>query len=509
MRHPANWLVVLPLCFMPQSLRAQSQQATSAADATTMRMEQRLESISAALAATRQQLEESQRQIQQLQEELGQMRNQSGASPSPVQVSAESNLQPTNGSSLQERVETLEGEVKTHDQVKVESSSKYSLRINGLVLINGFINRGTVDNLDLPSVALPPAAGTSVNIGAGLRQSIIGLQGFGPRVAGAKTSADISFDFYGGLPYSNYVTSAGIVRMRTATVHLDWERDSLDGGLQTPLISPLSPTSYATVAEPGMAWAGNLWTWAPQLRYVHRFVGPNEQPRLQIEAGLWDSPATGINSTDSFRLPSPSERSGQPGYEGRVSYGSMEKHSLEIGVGGYYGRQVYPTTTAAGAPYNFNNNSWAVTIDWRVPVTHRLEWSGEGYRGRSLGGFGGGVYKDVISGTDPTTGAPAIRGLNDIGGWTQLKSRFGESLEANAVIGQDNGFAGDFHSVLLPSNASQMQLRARNRMLAGNLIYRPKTYLIVSPEYRRIWTWPIYGARNTADIFTLSLGYEF
>jgi uncharacterized coiled-coil protein SlyX len=510
MKHLAIWFFVLLLCSMPHSLRAQDQQATSTAGATNVRIEEKLESISAALAATRQQLEESQRQIQQLREELGQMRKQSIVSPMlPAQEPNEPNSPVQNGSNLQERVEALEEEVKTQDQAKVESSSKYRLRINGLVLINGFINRGTVDNLDLPSVALPPAPGTSVNTGAGLRQSIIGIQGFGPRIAGAKTSANVSFDFYGGLPYSNYVTAAGIVRMRTASVHMDWERNSLEGGMEAPLISPLSPTTYAMVAEPGMAWAGNLWTWAGQLRYAHQFVGANEHQHLQIEAGLWDDPATGVNSTDSFRVPSPSERSGQPSYEGRVSYGSTEGQGFEFGVGGYYGRQVYPTTTANGTSYNFNNNSWAVTTDWRVPFVHRFELSGEGYRGQSLGGLGGGVYKDVISGTNPNTGTSVIRGLNDIGGWTQLKSRFGNSLEANAAIGQDNGFAGDFHSIILPPNLSQMQLRARNRMLAANLIYRPKTYLIFSPEYRRIWTWPIYGVRNTADIFTLSVGYEF
>lgn len=511
MKHLASWFFAFLLLYsMSHSLRAQDPQATSTADAANLRMEQKLESISAALAATRQELEESQRQIQELRQELGQMRRESGVSPAlPAQEPNEANSPVQNGSNLQERVEALEEEVKTQDQAKVESNSKYPLRINGLVLINGFINRGTVDNLDLPSVALPSATGTSVNTGAGLRQSIIGIQGFGPRIASAKTSADVSFDFFGGLPYSNYVSSAGIVRMRTASVHMDWERNSLDGGLETPFISPLSPTSYATVAEPGMAWAGNLWSWAAQFRYMHRFVGPNEQQHFQIEAGFWDDPATGVTSTNSFRAPSPSERSGQPGYEGRVSYGSVEGQGLEFGVGGYYSRQVYPTTTANGTPYNFYNDSWAFTTDWRVPIAHRFEVSGEGYRGQSLGGFGGGVYKDVISGTDPTSGAPVIRGLNDIGGWTQLKSRFGGSLEANAVIGQDNGFAADFHSVILPPNSSQIQLRARNRMVAGNLIYRPKTYLIFSPEYRRIWTWPIYGVRNTADIFTLSVGYEF
>jgi hypothetical protein len=76
-------------------------------------------------------------------------------------------------------------------------------------------------------------------------------------------------------------------------------------------------------------------------------------------------------------------------------------------------------------------------------------------------------------------------------------------------VGQDSGYAGDFHALVLPVTASATQLRARNRMVVGNLIFRPKTYLIFSPEYRRIWTWPIFGAASTADVFTLSMGYQF
>jgi hypothetical protein len=100
-------------------------------------------------------------------------------------------------------------------------------------------------------------------------------------------------------------------------------------------------------------------------------------------------------------------------------------------------------------------------------------------------------------------------GLNDIGGWTQFKSRFGRTLEANASIGLDDGFAGDFRAIVLPSTANATLLRARNRMAVGNLIFKPKTYLILSPEYRRIWTWPITGTPATANVFTLSVGYQF
>ena len=43
----------------------------------------------------------------------------------------------------------------------------------------------------------------------------------------------------------------------------------------------------------------------------------------------------------------------------------------------------------------------------------------------------------------------------------------------------------------------------------GPLLVNPKTYLILSPEYRRIRTWPYSGPANIANIFTITAGYEF
>jgi hypothetical protein len=308
-------------------------------------------------------------------------------------------------------------------------------------------------------------------------------------------------DFFAGLAYSSYATSAGTVRMRTASINVDWTYDSVQAGLVSPLISPLSPTSYAMVAEPALAGAGNLWTWAPQLRYAHQ-IPLQSGKRLQLEFGLWDPPTAGYSTNQLFRVPSPSERSKQPGYESRVSYGTFAgEHPFQIGLSGYYSRQSYSG--------NQSVDSWAATTDWRVPLGARFEVSGEGYRGRALGGLGGGVYKDVLFGVYSSTGLNAYRGLNAIGGWTQLKARFTQSLEANASVGLDNGYAQDFHEFIFPATVTPTQMRARNKMVFGNLIFRPKTYLILSPEYRRIWTWPINGAVNTADIFTLSAGYQF
>jgi len=510
-------LACLILIAMQTSLHAQSPSSIPASavpgsspDPHSVELERKLEAISSALAVTHQQLEQSQQEMEQLREELAEIKKllattQSGSGESSSAGSAIDAAKATAATieDLKEQQQTTEAQVKVHDQTKVESSSKYPLRVTGLVLFNSFINRGSVDNIDLPEAAISNQTLTTANgsAGATLRQTILGLQGSGPRVAGARTSADIDLDFFGGLAYTSYATSAGTVRMRTASINLDWTYDSVQAGLVVPLISPLSPTSYAMVAEPALAGAGNLWTWAPQLRYAHQ-IPLQSGRRLQLEFGLWDPPAAGYSTNELFRVPSPSEASKQPGYESRVSYGTFGgEHPFQIGLSGYYSRQSYP-----GNQYV---DSWAATTDWRVPLGARFEVSGEGYRGKALGGLGGGVYKDVLFGIYAASGLNAYRGLNAIGGWTQFKARFTQSLEANASIGLDNGYAGDFHEFTFPPTVTSTQLRARNKMVFGNVIFRPKANIILSPEYRRIWTWPIYGTVNTADIFTLSAGYQF
>jgi hypothetical protein len=499
------------LCAQPPgSIPASAPSSSSAPDTHSVELERKLEAISSALAVTHQQLEQSQQEMEQLRQELAQIKKLLAASPSGSVGSSSSGSHADAAKTtaaaieaLQEQQQTTEAQVKVLDQIKVESSSKYPLHVTGLLLFNSFVNKGNVDNIDLPEAALNNQNNSTGNgsAGATFRQTILGLQGYGPRIAGARTSADVNLDFFAGVAYASYATSAGTVRMRTASINIDWANDSIQAGLVVPLISPLSPTSYAMVAEPALAGAGNLWTWAPQLRYAHQ-IPLQTARRLQLEFGLWDPPTAGYSTNELFRVPSPGEASKQPGYESRVSYGTFTgEHPFQIGVGGYYSRQSYSG--------NQSVDSWAVTTDWRVPLGIRFEVSGEGYRGRALGGLGGGVYKDVLFGIYTPTGLNAYRGLNAIGGWTQFKARFTQSLETNASIGLDDGYASDFNEFIFPPSVTSTQLRARNKMVFGNLIFRPKTYLILSPEYRRIWTWPIHGAVNTADIFTLSAGYQF
>ena len=490
------------LCFNIAFTGSMMYGQTSTTSSPIVAPEAQLNNIATQLAAAQARLQESQREIDQLQQQLSALRVQMAGTSSTETVSPAVSSS-ASASDLAEKVDVLESQVAQHDQSKVESVSKYPVRVTGLVLFNAFTNSGNVDNFDLPSLALAPTPDVSTrSSGASMRQTILGIQATGPRLLGASSQAEVNFDFYGGIPYNSYGTSGGLVRLRTGAVRLAWQRDTAEVGFVEPLISPLSPSSYATVAEPGMAWAGNLWTWAPQFSYKHLFSGPRSGD-FGWQFGLWDPPAAGYNNPDVYRPASSGERSAQPAYETRFSYTHGEQGShgyLQLGTSGYYSRQSYPGR---------NGDSWAVTGDWKLPIGSFFELSGEAYRGRALGGLGGGVYKDVVSGNDPLTGRATFRLLNDVGGWSQAKVRFTRLLEANGTFGQDNGFARDFHSLILSPTAGAVQLRARNQVISANLIYTPRTYLIISPEYRRIRTSPINSAASIANIFALSLAYRF
>ncbi len=482
-------------------------------------IEHRLDTVTDALAQTQQTLQRSLLEIQMLRGQLEALRAHSapGANDSdnPSAQYTEPKSQPDAAeinepqnvdlNALHEEQEALQSEIKQHEQIKVESASKYPLRLTGLVLFNAFTNAGVVDNVDVPTLALPRQPGRSHgSAGATLQQTLLGLEATGPTFAGARSFADVSMDFFGGTTTNEYgfSYSTGVVRMRQAQIRLDWNNTTLQAAYTGPLISPLSPTSYADVAEPSFSASGNLWTWSPQVRVEHRFVLSDEQS-IALEGGLIDPESPGYTSV---QLDNPVEASRRPGYEARISFRADDnatgtKHRFVFGVGGYSADQYYTS--------NSQVHAWAATADWQVPIFKRFEVTGEAYRGRAIGGLGGGLYKDVIVVTNPATGLPQTNGVETVGGWTQLKVRFSQTLETNAAFGLDDALSGNFYGIITSPGANPLQQYARNSSVMGNIIFRPKTYLIFSPEYRHLLTWPYNGPVNVANVFTLSAGYQF
>ncbi len=404
-------------------------------------------------------------------------------------------------SKLEENQELLKSKVDDQYQTKIESASKYRMRLSGIALLNVFENGGRVDNQDVPNLALGRGTfDTGGSFGATARQSELGFEVYGPTFAGARTSADLHMDLFGGFPNTTNGVTEGLMRLRTATVRMDWDRTSIVVGQDAPFFSPLSPTSIASLGYPAFSYAGNLWTWIPQVRLEHRanLWGTNS---ITLQGGLLDPLSGEPPTSETYRVPQAGERSRQPAYASRIAWThGPDDRPLTLGVGGYYSRQNYGIGRTVDA--------WAGTADWSVPLSNRLGLTGEFYRGRALGGLGGGTGRSVLFNGPLTDPNSSLAGLNTIGGWTQLKFKASESVEFNAAYGQDNPFSNDLRRFYRSYGYAYSRI-SRNQSELFNVIYRPRTDLIFSLEYRHINTLETDGDKYTAGHLNLGIGVLF
>jgi hypothetical protein len=128
--------------------------------------------------------------------------------------------------------------------------------------------------------------------GASLSQSIIGLRLQGPRVlGGGQVRGSMDLDLWGGT--SNSLNH--LVRLRVATIQVDWRNTSITVGQDKPLVGQRDPDSLAQVAFSPLTSAGNLWLWSPQARFEQRFaIGENAGLRTQASLYETSEPAGGV-----------------------------------------------------------------------------------------------------------------------------------------------------------------------------------------------------------------------
>lgn len=475
--------------------RAQSQRSNE--------LELKVQQLTDAMSATQRELEKSQTELEQLRAQLTALRQQIAdfhtAETTPASVAELSAAV----EQIREQ-QSIEGaQIATHEQSKVETESKYPLKLSGLILLNGFVNTTQVDDPVAPTLMLSGPGSTGVS----LRQTVLGFDARGPRVFNARTRADLRADFYGAGSGTGgaYPYAGGLMRLRTAHATLDWEHTRAFFSLDRPIVAPNTPTSLTAVAVPALGWSGNLWTWNPQFGLTQD-VPLSGSGRLRMQGAVIDvmNPPQIYTSASVAPLgitrPSTSEMSRWPGAEARFAVlGGAEDSGIQVGVGGLYA----PHHTPGGTHFD----SWAGTVDYRVPLPARAEFSGNAYWGQALGGLGGGAYKDYVFSISPTAGY-VFRALDSMGGWAQLKERISERLELNAAFGTDQvpasqlrPFAGD--------PAEYYLNQARNRTYTANVIYRPSEYLMFSMEYRHIQSSPVIEYTATGDVIGIATGYRF
>jgi hypothetical protein len=406
-------------------------------------------------------------------------------------------------SRLEENQQLADSKIAEQSQTKVESGSKYRVRLNGILLLNMFENRGTVENSDFPLLAESQRAqflSSGGSFGGSVRQSQIGIEGFGPTIAGAQTSANLEFDFAGGFPEVPNGTSFGIMRLRTGTVRFDWPKTSVVAGQDTLFFVPNNPTSLATLAVPALAYSGTLWNWAPQVRVEHKFA-VSESNSLLIQGGILDSLTGDTPPSSYYRVPSWGENSGQPAYATRISWTrDIHGQNLALGAGGYYGRQAWG--------FGRHVDGWAGTVDASLPLGSKFELTTEFFRGRAIGGLGGGIGQSALwvgSLADPAT---EVYGLNSLGGWGQLKFKATSKLQFNGAYGLDNPYAGELRVHGGNTNYYPVPL-SKNESGFVNFIYQPRSDIVFSMEYRRIKTFTLDQGANAANIANFSVGYIF
>ena len=424
------------------------------------------------------------------------------ASPASA-VSAQDQAVPDRAARSEEDQQLIDGKLNDLYQTKVESGSKYRLRLSGIVLLNMYDNHGTVENQDYPGVAEPPQTEplyvSPSSFGGTLRQSQIRLQAFGPDIAGARTSADLQFDFAGGFPDTSNGAAMGLVRLRTGTIRLDWANTSIVAGQDHLFFAPLAPTSLATLAVPALSYAGNLWSWTPQVR-VERRVVLSDTSSFSFQAGILDSLSGDSPDNGYIRYPSWGELSGQPAYATRVSWSHRTfGQNFIVGFGGYYGRQNWG--------FSRNVDGWAGTTDVTLPLGKLFEFTGEFYRGRAVAGLGGGIGQNVLFKGSFMSPATTFKGLDSMGGWAQLKFKPGSHIEFNGAIGLDNPFASELRGY--KSNPIYLGSYTRNLSPLVNFIYQVRSDVLFSTEYRRLQTTVLDSGSNNANLINLSLGYFF
>ena len=286
----------------------------------------------------------------------------------------------------------LSGKVDDQYQTKVESASKYRVRLSGIVLFNcsataaRWITRTFPPG---PSSLVPPRPPVRLVERCGSRSSVSRFSV--PDIWGARTSANVNFDFGGGFPATDNGVDSGLVRLRTAAVRLDWKSTSVIAGQDQLFLSPLSPTSFASLIVPPLSYAGNLWAWTPQLRVEHRFALSGDST-VTLQGGFLD-PLTGEPPDGPYytwyRSPDAGEQSRQPAYAARVAYSHpLWGQTFTIGAGGYYSRQNWGFDRIV--------NGWAGTMDINLPLGARFALSGAFYRGAAIGGLGAALGRSVL-----------------------------------------------------------------------------------------------------------------
>jgi hypothetical protein len=377
---------------------------------------------------------------------------------------------------LDERVAVEEQRTADMQQSKVESSQKFPISITGMVLFNAFLNGKAAAN-EYPTLA---ALTTTSNVGgATLAQSVLGLKYQGPHVfGGGQVNGSLFMDFFGGTNQSlNH-----LLRIRVASVEIDWKDQTFMVGQDKPIISPREPNSLAQVGVSPLTATGNLWLWAPQARFEQRF-------RFGEETGL--RAQIGVYQTNENYRGAPAEYDGaisstRPALEGRFelwhNFGGGRRIELAPGF--------HISSSHVGAE---SIPSHIFSFDWLIRPWSRLDFTGMFFEGENVATVGG-LQQGIFFGLNGY-----VRPAHATGGWAQVSYRATKRLSFNIFGGEED----DRNSDVVAGGI------ARNLAYAGNIVYRLGPNVLVGLEASQLRTSYLGPGLRLNNHYDLALAYLF
>ncbi len=350
------------------------------------------------------------------------------------------------------------------------------LKLYGFLRLDLFADSQRPNNPQNPLFILSPDASGN-QAGAGnfsmtSRFTRLGIDFTGSRIAklgDAKLSGRYEMDFFG-----NFGTeSRANARIRFAWLKLNWEHASIVLGQDWQILSPLLPIPNQ---HGDMFAAGNVGDRRPLIKTEWQQKAGAGTLFLQGGIGLTGSSDAEDLDNDGFR---DGETSGRPHIEGRIAYAHslwVKDKPMTIGVGGLYGWE--KTIRPVAGLMEFHPKLAA--LDYVLPLTAKLDWRGEAWRGGHLTDFRGGINQAV----NLTTG----REIQARGGWTELK------LSPNHFYALHAGFTVD--------DPEDRDLgiggRVRNRSAYAGTRFNASSNLMLGFDFLR-WRTDYKGQRSGHD----------
>jgi hypothetical protein len=287
-------------------------------------------------------------------------------------------------------------------------------------------------------------------------------------------------DFFGGTGQA--LDQA--LRIRTATMQIDWKSRSVMVGVDKPIFSPREPSSLAQVSVSPLTGAGNLWMWIPQVRLEQSFRW-SDTSGVRAQMGVvqtrelpYQGEGDNLSGVEAAR----------PGLEGRYEFwhdfGGGRRVELAPGFH-------VSTSHVAGdsVPSRLFSMDW-LAIPWR-----KLEFTGALFTGENVTHLGtGGVGQGFV-----ILGPQQVESLPSHGGWAQLTIPVTDRFSFHFFSGMQ-----DDRNARLP--AGQI---GRNVAYGANFFYRLAPNVIMSLETSQVRTSFIQMAHRLNNHYDLAFAYLF